>query len=82
MPSRENLETKLSDNNWEIILKTYSSYLNYLEKYEIDNSYRYYGAAIDNPNLEYPPFTNYTHNFKDVLDHILFSKKGYPFICD
>ena len=80
LPDKENMESVISEENWKIMLETYPNFVNYLEKYDIDNSYCYYGQIIGNANLLYPKYTNYTQNFKEVLDHIFFSKNSYKIL--
>jgi mRNA deadenylase, exonuclease subunit and related nucleases len=40
------------------------------------NVYELYGDSTGNKERKFPKYTNYNRNFKDVLDHILYTKKA------
>lgn len=72
-PSQDNIDFAIPD-----ILETSQLIYEDLQKEEKKikwaSVYERYGASIKDSTRKYPVFTNYTANFKDTLDHILYSK--------
>lgn len=45
-------------------------------RFDWRNLYEIYGPSSGNQDTEYPPYTNYTDNFKAVIDHLLYNKNS------
>jgi len=58
----------------------YASLKTFLKKFTFDNAYKCYGKAAGNKDWTYPPYTNYTSDFKATLDHIFFTPNGLSLI--
>jgi len=68
---------KHHDDALEHMNKIHTNLQPTLEKFEFDNAYRHYGQTIEDEEITYPHFTNYTHEYQGTLDHILYSKKNF-----
>jgi len=64
----------------ETMNEYYASLKTFLKKFTFDNAYKCYGKAAGNKDWTYPPYTNYTSDFKATLDHIFFTPNGLSLI--
>jgi len=74
LPKQKKMEFK-SEDNLDIMRTICEKLKGIPKKVEWGNVYENYKLAIGEEETGYPAYTNYTMKFKDVIDHILYSKK-------